>query len=101
MRISDWSSDVCSSDLATTALNVPPLAYQNHAQKCTISSKHGNERSMANSKRTATPHRSRIEAYTLKGGTAAVWRESNARSEERRVGKECVSTGRSGGSRYH
>src|SRR3546814_20607820 len=23
------------------------------------------------------------------------------RSEERRVGKECVSTGRSGGSRYH
>src|SRR3546814_6958773 len=26
MRISDWSSDVCSSDLAHTALSVPELA---------------------------------------------------------------------------
>src|SRR3546814_10236444 len=60
MRISDWSSDVCSSDLRF------PLFV--HRVRC--SSNLGN------------------------------WQQ-NERSEERRVGKECVSTCRSRWSPYH
>src|SRR3546814_8519005 len=70
MRISDWSSDVCSSDLepVTRALQAP------HIDKVTCDT--GRSR-----------HR---------------WRnQMRARSEERRVGKECVSTCRSRWSPYH
>src|SRR3546814_1290843 len=74
MRISDWSSDVCSSDLqgaiARTAAGVPafddPVACVEHRRHA--------------------------------------WRDlrrPDARSEERRVGKECVSTCRSRWSPYH
>src|SRR3546814_20776246 len=73
MRISDWSSDVCSSDL--------PRAY-------------GASRSM-----TLMPV-TRIELsvdWSTNSGAAA-W---IGRSEERRVGKECVSTCRSRWSPYH
>src|SRR3546814_3160844 len=60
MRISDWSSDVCSSDLGDA---------DDHRQ-----------------------HRQRPAAGTHFVG--------DARSEERRVGKECVSTCRSRWSPY-
>src|SRR3546814_10441818 len=63
MRISDWSSDVCSSDLAGDA--------------------DGN-RELADGGR----HRQR-------GEIAVDDRGNTRRSEERRVGKECVSTCRS------
>src|SRR3546814_7288296 len=70
MRISDWSSDVCSSDLAGSG------------------------------------------AWTAGGGASSTpWPDGRARrgrpwhdggrSEERRVGKECVSTCRSRWSPYH
>src|SRR3546814_1835322 len=72
MRISDWSSDVCSSDL-------PRLQ----------------EPDVGDYGRGATARKAR-------------WRRSRAaetcrddRSEERRVGKECVSTCRSRWSPYH
>src|SRR3546814_6416863 len=61
MRISDWSSDVCSSDLAYLALQRRPEEQQAGA---------------------------RILGQLI-------------RSEERRVGKECVSTCRSRWSPYH
>src|SRR3546814_3871863 len=70
MRISDWSSDVCSSDLMKV-----PIATAQVAAKCrplpTLL--------MPNSMTPRKP----------------------ARSEERRVGKECVSTCRSRWSPYH
>src|SRR3546814_3800601 len=79
MRISDWSSDVCSSDLAGGVLN----AYGKFAipaftpvilNVCLIAS-----------------------AFVDSGSVYALaWR-----SEERRVGKECVSTCRSRWSPYH
>src|SRR3546814_10194655 len=69
MRISDWSSDVCSSDLA---------ASEGVARDGRIDP-------------TRVP-----EAPITPTGTA-----DNARSEERRVGKECVSTCRSRWSPYH
>src|SRR3546814_12569043 len=73
MRISDWSSDVCSSDLCK-----PGLA----------------------------PRRSRALTPSLAGSTERRGDAPRApatyqRSEERRVGKECVSTCRSRWSPYH
>src|SRR3546814_2035396 len=64
MRISDWSSDVCSSDLSS-------------APKTTRSTRAS----------TAAP--------------AHIGHAPGFRSEERRVGKECVSTCRSRWSPYH
>src|SRR3546814_10000147 len=66
MRISDWSSDVCSSDLRS-----PPARHRG-------------------AQRTGHGH--------LFPPAPRRWAE---RSEERRVGKECVSTCRSRWSPYH
>src|SRR3546814_7584642 len=71
MRISDWSSDVCSSDLLVA---VAPVMQQ-----------------------------SRGDALQVRAdGTYHVAAERHRpRSEERRVGKECVSTCRYRWSPYH
>src|SRR3546814_8933625 len=66
MRISDWSSDVCSSDLGLLSFVLPASAA---AQGAPI----------------------------IVTGTGL----PDTRSEERRVGKECVSTCRSRWSPYH
>src|SRR3546814_14456224 len=66
MRISDWSSDVCSSDLSR------PRAVKAAWASADFS-----------------------DAGVRRGQPAA------SRSEERRVGKECVSTCRSRWSPYH
>src|SRR3546814_20905906 len=102
MRISDWSSDVCSSDLVNeahfpdnvtitsgigrignTSWEIYSAAFQNGecvATCDTVMVTHGPE------------GRRLIEAEV---------REMMQRSEERRVGKECVSTCRSRGAPYH
>src|SRR3546814_15319343 len=77
MRISDWSSDVCSSDLDRHAASTV-------GRECSVSGE----------------------------GPMAAWRSlvltlfpemfpGPLRSEERRVGKECVSTCRSRWAPYH
>src|SRR3546814_2842949 len=72
MRISDWSSDVCSSDLAGHEL-------QHHE-----------------------PGRHRdLDRRDGRCGDRDDRKRAQARSEERRVGKECVSTCRSRWSPYH
>src|SRR3546814_16569618 len=79
MRISDWSSDVCSSDLG----RVGPRHRMSHSQK----------------KKTHTGMRDKMGAFMA---TAFHLTSANhERSEERRVGKECVSTCRSRWSPYH
>src|SRR3546814_17557834 len=85
MRISDWSSDVCSSDLGLVQLpqvdvvdlEAVPLQQPRHRE-----------------------HRADAHLVGLAAGDrqAAVDAE---RSEERRVGKEGVSTCRSRWSPYH
>src|SRR3546814_13840103 len=75
MRISDWSSDVCSSDLPRWA---------NSAEVATMTGEDPDP----------------FEAIVLRGRSALAW-EVLRRSEERRVGKECVSTCRSRWSPYH
>src|SRR3546814_1654995 len=77
MRISDWSSDVCSSDL-----NRP--FRRNSGWPAGAVRPHGQDRDPS-----AGKHRFTKQAMIA------------IRSEERRVGKECVSTCRSRWSPYH
>src|SRR3546814_3222535 len=81
MRISDWSSDVCSSDLLTLhalrALEAADVILHDALVSPEI---------LALARPAA-----RLEAVGKRAG----------RSEERRVGKECVSTCRSRWSPYH
>src|SRR3546814_1784008 len=90
MRISDWSSDVCSSDLPSPSsrlfnsrqriqwLKRPRMDEQNDTV----------ERKRPEKKRRLEPRKPLLLPFVN-------------RSEERRVGKECVSTCRSRWSPYH
>src|SRR3546814_7109771 len=77
MRISDWSSDVCSSDLVTVCA-VPTAAF------------------LASPTVGFAPLTAQFTDLSVPG-LAPI----GSRSEERRVGKECVSTCRSRWSPYH
>src|SRR3546814_18856903 len=83
MRISDWSSDVCSSDLSGTEARhvLHHRAYDQYRQA---------RRGDAGGRMDRRHPRS-----------IAVGPVRTQRSEERRVGKECVSTCRSRWSPYH
>src|SRR3546814_19341371 len=83
MRISDWSSDVCSSDLILRRRKdedaaVPAIVAGLH-EGCRMA-RSGFSTNRSTIQQPSTPSK---------------------RSEERRVGKECVSTCRSRWSPYH
>src|SRR3546814_18933546 len=81
MRISDWSSDVCSSDLANSWKGSNrALLLDRIDVVCPVDDRHCRTRSRSR----------QIESSSCR-----------ERSEERRVGKECVSTSRSRWSPYH
>src|SRR3546814_12900473 len=83
MRISDWSSDVCSSDLRALSLILPLLAL------------------LLLSYAYFGPYLPG-DLFSHQGFTVSqIVGDIYARSEERRVGKECVSTCRSRWSPYH
>src|SRR3546814_15468503 len=87
MRISDWSSDVCSSDLLRAVIfsgDVPP------AVRCAGAS-------IVNCSLTSASRICCGDRWPGRSSRA----ERSARSEERRVGNECVSTCRSRRSTYH
>src|SRR3546814_16836566 len=75
MRISDWSSDVCSSDLLELAARLSFFLW------------------------SSVPDNELID--TAIAGNLRDPKVMERRSEERRVGKECVSTCRSRWSPFH
>src|SRR3546814_7560234 len=75
MRISDWSSDVCSSDLSSRGGRAPARPPRDDRSE-------------------DQPMEAPVEEDVLE-------LSDPVRSEERRVGKECVSTCRSRWSPYH
>src|SRR3546814_14592214 len=102
MRISDWSSDVCSSDLsfqgdAEHLFNAyQPIAFTPTEPVSPLpTTPDGAETDAPAAPEPAEPVSS-IDVGQLVEALA-----SSDRSEERRVGKECVSTCRSRWSPYH
>src|SRR3546814_14804045 len=82
MRISDWSSDVCSSDLGRVFARRAPAEHT--------------PRSPAQLECEFRRHRRHADPPTHPVGSEILPAQSaSCRSEERRVGKECVSTCRS------
>src|SRR3546814_14823474 len=105
MRISDWSSDVCSSDLkgapAVAAAGWVPVLFVSSSMPIST---------LRNYAVQLEKVRGVMAFRGVPGGlrkmgpmaklTAQILR-LDPRSEERRVGKECVSTCRSAWSPYH
>src|SRR3546814_16340234 len=110
MRIRDWSSDVCSSDLADTKLPLAALA-----QRAQLSPFHFQRRFKAIVGLSPKEYSEACRLKTLRRELRASPSVSDAiygagygsgsrvyeRSEERRVGKECVSPCRYRWSPYH
>src|SRR3546814_3163944 len=85
MRISDWSSDVCSSDLtAPLVVEGCIMMHKCHLNTCPT----GVATQDPELRKRFTGQPEHVVNYFF-------------RSEERRVGKECVSTCRSRWSPYH
>src|SRR3546814_14028207 len=98
MRISDWSSDVCSSDLCYAALGLIHRKWKmvpGRFKDYISTSKRNGYKSL----HTTIMHdqNMRVEIQIR----SRTMHEQSERSEERRVGKECVSTCRSRWSPYH
>src|SRR3546814_17565501 len=97
MRISDWSSDVCSSDLPVRIRACRQIALRHRAisflpERCDGLAQY----SAVVSEKLCRPLGGIAFCDEDRLGDAVF-----ARSEERRVGKECVSTCRSRWSPYH
>src|SRR3546814_15361186 len=99
MRISDWSSDVCSSDLLAGKVGVV-AGYGDVGKGSAESLRSAGVRVIVTEIDPICALQAAMEGYEVKKMRDAV-READIRSEERRVGKECVSTCRSRWSPYH
>src|SRR3546814_13356594 len=100
MRISDWSSDVCSSDLRRAAHRrgrlVNPQRLAGLGIQREDAGKAGGHEDLLAVGGNAAAEEAGILVLVLDVDLPAT-----GRSEERRVGKECVSTCRSRWSPYH
>src|SRR3546814_11559191 len=97
MRISDWSSDVCSSDLVGVK-----AGRRGQRQDVAVLDIDHNGRSLSFGRQS--PHYGFLEPKIQRRRDVSAGNGGFARklrSEERRVGKEGVSTCRLGWSTYH
>src|SRR3546814_15047602 len=97
MRISDWSSDVCSSDLN---LIDNAISFSPNEGLVQISATRDGDRVQLriDDEGPGVPPEAREAIFRR---FHSIRPAGEARSEERRVGKECVSTCRSRWSPYH
>src|SRR3546814_20199737 len=106
MRISDWSSDVCSSDLSynqkhneANGENNRDGGNDNRSWNCGVE---GPSDDPAVEKLRSRQAKNFLSITMLSLGVPMILMGDEARrSEERRVGKECVSPCRSRWSPYH
>src|SRR3546814_15614797 len=120
MRISDWSSDVCSSDLTCALVGLPLLYALDSSVLAVLVAAAFTGWVGAQPDARREPLMVLLAFASLVPHVVAAWRENPhpwrsswllgwllplcliaLRSEERRVGKECVSTCRSRWSPYH
>src|SRR3546814_18072104 len=99
MRISDWSSDVCSSDLINYEICV--LTALRERLRCKEIWVVGADRYRNPDDDLPRDFETRRADYYRELGRSEDAGAFVTRSEERRVGKECVSTCRSRWSPYH
>src|SRR3546814_12584356 len=120
MRISDWSSDVCSSDLATAIANNSgaglaangTMTLNSSGDIANYGSLYTGSQMVLNAGHTIRNYRNAAmdsdgsitatgDKFVNNSNVNAKGNITITRSEERRVGKECVSTCRSRWSPYH
>src|SRR3546814_5843745 len=89
MRISDWSSDVCSSDLKTISVSAGTPDANEKLQEALILAEPGDVVELG------------AGTWTLTDGLSLHVDNVTVRSEARRVGKECVRTCRLRWWPYH
>src|SRR3546814_21050944 len=97
MRISDWSSDVCSSDLPGLEAQLRAMPEWRHVQYLGVLDRAGVRDVLARSQLGVVllhPVSNYLDSLPIK-------MFEYMRSEERRVGKACVSTCRSRWSPFH
>src|SRR3546814_19498446 len=100
MRISDWSSDVCSSDLLRLAYRERGRELDDIALRTSYDQKMGSlARFHQAGKAESLKRITSLLDQVIEGEEAVL--EKRSRSEERRVGKECGRTCRSRGSQDH
>src|SRR3546814_15783423 len=100
MRISDWSSDVCSSDLAISATKAIQQEMDDTVELMELAEAEGDNALVDEGVVTLEALADRADDDKIRALLAGE-ADANDRSEERRVGKECVSTCRSRWSPYH
>src|SRR3546814_19867989 len=98
MRISDWSSDVCSSDLARGAASHHAGELRDALGAHIRLIEEDAPEMVAVGKHLGLMRQVRAAAVDQIDAGQAVRLGNLLRSEERRVGKECVSTCRSRGA---
>src|SRR3546814_15838045 len=100
MRISDWSSDVCSSDLQAQIGRGHELRLAECAGPRSVQAL-GRHVLLLDDFQGGEEFATEIALAAPEARQGRQRRQEWTRSEERRVGKECVSTCRSRWSPYH
>src|SRR3546814_20522457 len=100
MRISDWSSDVCSSDLPTAEEEARCAEIEAEMNSIAESADESDDGITEDEEQRYRELESELSG--IQNRPAVLTEDQKAaRSEERRVGKECVSTCRSRWSTNH